>query len=198
MRALILKDIYVLLKQMKLFLIVMLIFACVFQEEAGSFIIFYATMLPITSMAYDEQSKWPQLALMLPYSIRDIVVSKYLLGWLLSAAAALIAMLATFISTDYFWIACIVFCVALCFMALMFPLIFWLGTEKGRLLLIALLAGIFGAVSAVGYISFSYGFNFPSEKKALLLILALAGVVLLNIISVNLSIKLYKRRLGQS
>ena len=81
MLALLLKDLYTLKAQMKVFLFILIIFALAFQAEAGAFAVFYATLLPVTSLAYDEQSKWPQLALMLPYSIKDIVLSKYLLGW---------------------------------------------------------------------------------------------------------------------
>ena len=101
MRALMLKDIYVLLRQLKLFVIVMVIFALAFQENAVSFIIFYAAMLTVSSMAYDEQSKWPQLAMMLPYSIRDIVLSKYLLGWLMIGGMTLLSMLQIFIDIEY-------------------------------------------------------------------------------------------------
>ena len=44
-------------------------------------------MLPYTAMAYDERSKWNQLAAMMPYSDRDIVLSKYVFGWLFILAA---------------------------------------------------------------------------------------------------------------
>ena len=89
MQALLLKDLYTLKGQMKVFLFILIILALAFQAEAGVCAVFYATLLPVTSLAYDEQSKWPQLALMLPYSIKDLVVSKYLLGWLLAVAVAL-------------------------------------------------------------------------------------------------------------
>ncbi len=195
MRALMLKDIYVLLRQLKLFVIVMVIFALAFQENAVSFIIFYAAMLTVSSMAYDEQSKWPQLAMMLPYSIRDIVLSKYLLGWLMIGGMTLLSMLQIFIDIEYVWVSLVVACVAMSFMAVILPLVFWLGTEKGRMLMIAMMAAVFGVVSAIGYISIVYGLNLPTDNYIVLLIACLFGVVLLNAGSVMLSIKLYKRRL---
>ena len=195
MRALMLKDIYVLLRQLKLFVIVMVIFALAFQENAISFIIFYAAMLTVSSMAYDEQSKWPQLAMMLPYSIRDIVLSKYLLGWLMIGGMTLLSMLQIFIDIEYVWVSLVVACVAMSFMAVILPLVFWLGTEKGRMLMIAMMAAVFGVVSAIGYISIVYGLNLPTDNYIVLLIACLFGVVLLNAGSVMLSIKLYKRRL---
>lgn len=195
MRALMLKDIYVLLRQLKLFVIVMVIFALAFQENAVSFIIFYAAMLTVSSMTYDEQSKWPQLAMMLPYSIRDIVLSKYLLGWLMIGGMTLLSMLQIFIDIEYVWVSLVVACVAMSFMAVILPLVFWLGTEKGRMLMIAMMAAVFGVVSAIGYISIVYGLNLPTDNYIVLLIACLFGVVLLNAGSVMLSIKLYKRRL---
>ena len=195
MRALMLKDIYVLLRQLKLFVIVMVIFALAFQENAVSFIIFYAAMLTVSSMAYDEQSKWPQLAMMLPYSIRDIVLSKYLLGWLMIGGMTLLSMLQIFIDIEYVWVSLVVACVAMSFMSVILPLVFWLGTEKGRMLMIAMMAAVFGVVSAIGYISIVYGLNLPTDNYIVLLIACLFGVVLLNAGSVMLSIKLYKRRL---
>ena len=195
MSALMLKDIYVLLRQLKLFVIVMVIFALAFQENAVSFIIFYAAMLTVSSMAYDEQSKWPQLAMMLPYSIRDIVLSKYLLGWLMIGGMTLLSMLQIFIDIEYVWVSLVVACVAMSFMSVILPLVFWLGTEKGRILMIAMMAAVFGVVSAIGYISIVYGLNLPTDNYIVLLIACLFGVVLLNAGSVMLSIKLYKRRL---
>lgn len=196
MPALILKDMYVLTKQVKSFLIVAVVFALAFRENAVSFLIFYAAMLPVSSMAYDDQSKWPQLALMLPYSIRDIVLSKYLLGWILTAGLTLLSMLLLFIDTDYLGMNLIVFCAAQCFMAFILPLVFWFGTEKGRMLMIALLAGLFGVVSTIGYISVVYGMVLPTDNEIVLLICALIGVAVLNALSIMFSVRLYKRRLN--
>lgn len=196
MRALMLKDIYVLLRQLKLFVIVMVIFALAFQENAVSFIIFYAAMLTVSSMAYDEQSKWPQLAMMLPYSIRDIVLSKYLLGWLMIGGMTLLSMLQIFIDIEYVWVSLVVACVAMSFMAVILPLVFWLGTEKGRLLLVAVLAGIFGMIGATGYISVLYGMQeVPFGSVPAFSGVCLLGTLLFNVLSIFLSIFLYKRRL---
>lgn len=198
MQALLLKDMYVLTKNLKTFIFIAIIFALAFRENAGSFLIFYAAMLPVTSMAYDEQSKWPQLALMLPYSIRDIVLSKYLLGWLLVGVVTLLSMVLIFVNIDYIFVNLIIFCAALCFMAFVLPLVFWLGTEKGRMLMIALMAGLFGVVSAIGYISIVYGMGITDDSIVVLLAAALIGVALLNALSIMLSVKLYGRRIMQS
>ncbi len=197
MLALLLKDLYTLKAQMKVFLFILIIFALSFQAEAGAFAVFYATLLPVTSLAYDEQSKWPQLALMLPYSIKDIVLSKYLLGWFLSFVVSMLYGLVSLLidGGDYFLVV-IFMSLALCFLALTLPLVFWLGTEKGRLLLVAVLAGIFGMIGATGYISVLYGMQeVPFGSVPAFSGVCLLGTLLFNVLSIFLSIFLYKRRL---
>ena len=65
MSALILKDFYVLWKQMRLFLLLLLVFSAIPGSFNSTFVVVYAAMLPYTAMAYDERSKWNQMAAML-------------------------------------------------------------------------------------------------------------------------------------
>lgn len=87
MQALILKDFYVMWKQTRVFLLVILVFSAIPGSFNAVFAVIYSAMLPYTAMAYDERSKWNQLAAMMPYSDRDIVLSKYAFGWLFILAA---------------------------------------------------------------------------------------------------------------
>ena len=77
MSALLLKDYYVIFRQMKIFLLLILVFSCIPGTFYSTFAVVYASMLPYTALAYDERSKWDQLAAMMPYSARDVVLSKY-------------------------------------------------------------------------------------------------------------------------
>lgn len=200
MRALLLKDLYTLKGQLKVFLLILVLFALAFQAEAGAFVVFYATLLPVTSLAYDEQSKWPQLAMMLPYSIKDMVLSKYLLGGLLAVSVSTLYCLATLLMDNFDYFVVVLFMsLALSFLALTLPMVFWLGTEKGRLLLIAVLAGIFGMIGAMGYISTLYGMNeVPFGSVPVFSGVCLLAALLFNVVSACLSIFLYKRRLLRS
>ena len=82
MRGLIMKDMLTIAKQAKAFLILILFFAVIPSFSGSSFAMLYAAMMPISALAYDENCKWDQLAAMMPYSVRDIVLSKYLLGYM--------------------------------------------------------------------------------------------------------------------
>ena len=92
MKALLLKDTCVIWKQMKYFLFLIVIFSAIPSAFNNIFAIVYAAMLPYTAMAYDERSKWDQLAAMMPYSARDLVLSKYVFGWLCIAGATVISV----------------------------------------------------------------------------------------------------------
>ena len=67
MKGLLLKDWYTLIKQMKIMLVLMLVFACVPGYSMAAFAVVYAAMLPVTALAYDERSKWDELAAMPPW-----------------------------------------------------------------------------------------------------------------------------------
>ena len=96
MKGLLYKDAVTLMKQLKLFLMMILIFAVIPGYNLITFALVYCAMLPFSAMAYDERSKWNRLAAMLPYSDAQLVLCKYILGWLSVIGAMLIAAVAQF------------------------------------------------------------------------------------------------------
>ena len=183
MQALILMDFYVMWKQTRVFLLVILIFSAIPGSFNAVFAVIYSAMLPYTAMAYDERSKWNQLAAMMPYSDRDIVLSKYAFGWLfiLAATAASLVLQA---ALSLVWPAAdgsspaallLALCVSVCVLALTLPLMFRFGTERGRLVMFLI---IFLVCGSSFFVTFSA---------------ALAAVVL-TVLSIPLSIRLYRRR----
>ena len=97
MKGLLLKDLYVLTAQMRFFLVLILLFAVIPSYSMSGFAIIYAAMLPYTSIAYDERSKWDQLAGMMPYSIRQVVLSKFMLGYVCVAIATAVSLLSSLV-----------------------------------------------------------------------------------------------------
>lgn len=204
MKALLMKDCFVLWKQLRIFILVML-FITVFNGAFGNiFIVIWAAMLPYTAMAYDERSKWDQLAAMMPYSVRDIVLSKYLLGWLCCGTAALFALLVQLVETALgFPLAAfspidnlIGFCASLCVLSITLPLMFRFGVERGRLVMFLLIFLVCGTAGALGSITISVdqtagGIHGPFAF--FMFILPVAAVVL-TAVSFPLSMKLYQKR----
>ena len=66
MKALLYKDAMVLWKQMKLMLLLILIFAVIPSEFQNTFAVLYAALLPYSALAYDERSRWDRMAAAMP------------------------------------------------------------------------------------------------------------------------------------
>ena len=200
MKALLMKDCYSLWKQLRLFIVVMLVIVLFNGAFGNVFIIVWAAMLPYTAMAYDERSKWDQLAAMMPYSVRDIVLSKYLLGWLCCGGAGLFAMLAQLVLTVLGSPLAafdppsnlISFCAALCVLTVTLPCMFRFGVEKGRLMMFLFIFLVCGVTGALG--SVVAGGDGPVHFPPFLTVALPIAAVVLTAVSVPLSIRLYRNR----
>ena len=219
MRGLIMKDMLTIAKQAKAFLILILFFAVIPSFSGSSFAMLYAAMMPISALAYDENCKWDQLAAMMPYSVRDIVLSKYLFGYICLLATGALSIASLYVTAagvndvlalkesdcsiamaggsdeDIAQIA-VVACFALIFLAVNLPCMFRLGVEKGRLLFMAMIGVIvffimgFGDKIADGINKASAGGNLAPGAVAIAA-LALAA----NMASVALSGRAYKKKM---
>lgn len=202
MKALILKDTYVIWRQMKYFLVMILLFSALPSGFNNAFAVVYAAMMPYTALAYDERSKWDQLAAMMPYSTRDVVLGKYVFGWLCIGAAAALsslfqAVLSLVIDRAFLpGVMAMSVLGAVCIVAISLPLMFRLGVERGRLgmfLVIFLICGGAGAIASIAEtMSSGTPFAFQGPILAVLLIAALV----LTAVSVPLSIRFYAKRQG--
>lgn len=202
MKGLLLKDFYTLVKQLKfvfLFLMIMMVIPGVNQ---AAFAMIYFAMMPITAMAYDERCKWNNLAAMMPYSTNDIVVSKYLLGYIGMGAACIFSIGANSIirlfqhssvTVEDALSVLLIACIGVILLAVNLPFLFQFGVEKGRIVFMIIIAGSVFALMMAG-----------DQVKALLassitspVLLALAGVaaaMLTNLISIVISNAIYKRK----
>ena len=160
MSALILKDYYVIFRQMRIFLLLVLVFSCIPGAFYSTFAVVYASMLPYTALAYDERSHWDQMAAMMPYSDRDVVLGKYAFGWIgVAIAAAATFVLQTVLAAVWSGaegpsvpVILLSVCVAVCILDITLPMMFRFGVEKARLamfLIIFLVCGGAGAVTGI-------------------------------------------------
>ena len=62
MKSLLLKDCYVITKQLKIFLVIIPVIALTTGGSMNALAILLGAVLPMTAIAYDERSKWEQLA----------------------------------------------------------------------------------------------------------------------------------------
>ena len=197
MSALILKDYYVIFRQMRIFLLLVLVFSCIPGAFYSTFAVVYASMLPYTALAYDERSHWDQMAAMMPYSDRDLVLSKYVFGWLSTAAAAA----ATFVLQTVLaavWsgaegpsvpVILLSVCVAVCILDITLPMMFRFGVEKARLAMFLIIFLVCASAGAISVIDQSGGPDFGFQMWA-----PPAVAVVMTAVSVPLSVRFYGRR----
>lgn len=198
MKALIQKDIYVLWKQMRVLLLIMLVLMVSNGSFGDLFVVIWCAMLPYTAMAYDERCKWDQMAAMMPYSTQDLVLSKYVLGWLFMAAAAALALVSQVIirgaglPLETGLPGDVVLGVAggLSILAVTLPLMLRFGVERGRMVMFVMVILVCGLSGGLSYIMESGGWAVLSGPvQAMGLVVALV----LTAISVPLAMKLYRR-----
>lgn len=203
MTGLLLKDICTLKKQLWLYFVICLIIAVVagWNADASGFISVYIpvfiSVLPGTALAYDEQSKWDTMAAMMPYSVRQLVVSKYLLGLLCFVAGALLLCVQRLVAGTLFTAeTASVFCTALLtvllLQALTLPMSIRFGVEKGRVLLLAVVALVFVALYSFEKIQGIPELEVTSGAAPFLI--PLLAVALLYLASIAVSIRFYRKR----
>lgn len=202
MKGLLLKDRKTLLKQMKVMLAIMALFACVPGTYMSAFALFYAAMMPITALAYDERAKWDELAAMMPYTAKAIVGSKYALGLTLvlpvlalSVLSRLIVHSTPIVSEDTMALL-ITACLSLILMAINLPFMFRFGVEKGRLIYILLtcafvVAGVSFADKLTDMIN---GIGTAMVTIVPLLLLAVTAIALF--VSCCISVHVYRAKRG--
>lgn len=198
MKGLLWKDFYVINRQMRFFALIILVFAVLPNYYIQLFAITYAGLLPYSVIAHDEQSHWDALAGMMPYSVKDLVLSKYILGWASALIISLVALGAGVLERNLFPQAAQpagvlpALCVALVCIAVSLPFLFRFGSTRGRqimmMALIVVACGTSGALSAL----LSLG-EMTWLSGGMVLLLPLAAVVA-NAISVPVSMAMYRRR----
>lgn len=196
MKSLLLKDFYVITKQLKIFLIIIPVIALTTGEAMSTFSILLGAVLPMTAIAYDERSKWNELAAMMPYSKFDLIFSKYLLGYLCMFGAALLVFIGQIIGKNNGIVVIdddinvLLFAVmgGLIFIAINTPILFKFGSEKGRFVFIITMA----LVGASGPILQKVDSRIILKLFNLSPVILLAFVVTLNVMSLMISMNIKK------
>lgn len=143
MKGLLLKDIYTLKSTLRTY-----IFFAVFYgimsfsmgdaSFVGGFMTIMLSMVPITALAYDERAKWDKFALTMPVTKKDLVISKYILGFVLSLVGFVISISALMFQKDMDMFEKIIMSIVFMslgwlYQGLVLPLMYKFGTEKGRI-----------------------------------------------------------------
>lgn len=206
MKGLLLKDLYMVKKYCKSYLIIAAFFiAASFVGNNDLFFVSYPIllcgMIPVNLLGYDERSRWLQYSETLPYTKAQIVTSKYLIGLFAQTAMLIVIGIAQIINmtinsdvqvNNFLVLMPMILIVSTVISSLTLPFIFKLGIEKGRIAYYFMI-GIAIAGSLVASNIFGAGFQAEIGRNIILALLCLAGIGIY-ILSWCLSIVFYKRR----
>ena len=200
MRGLICKDFFVMKKQLGYYLAFFVVYGVlavtgVFPASILSALVaVIAMMVPMSSIAYDDQAHWGRYAAATPAGRSGVVAAKYLFTLLvLAACAVLVAVLAAILSLTGLLtepladlLAAVAACmgVAMVMDAILLPLLFRFGAEKSRTISMIFFIVIFGGCMLLGKLAQQQG-GLPrppawlaNALPALLAILAVGTFVL--------------------
>lgn len=209
MSGLLLKDLLVLRKGAKSYLLFLALYAALsLYWSNGLFstlLVVIVMMLPMNCFAWDNYTKWDTYAGALPVSARTVVASRYLLVLLVSAAALLLmaALSAvSFLITGHMdWETFLFSCTsslagALLVNAVTLPLMYKYGPERARILMMVCLIVVFAGVYLLDSWAEHHGLPMlPSAagqalSAALTLLIPLAALA----VSFLLSCRIYQRK----
>ncbi len=206
MKGLLLKDIYMMMKYCKAYLLLTVVFVAVsFASSENLFFVFYPCllcgMIPVNLLGYDERSRWLQYSETMPYTKGQIVSGKYLIGLgtqvaILSitgiAQAIRMSISGTFVLGEYLVLLMLLLIMSLLASSITLPFMFKLGVEKGRMAYYIMI-GIVCAGSIISSNLLSNGIQSEIKLNGILPIICLVGIGIYAL-SWYLSIAFYKKR----
>lgn len=162
MKGLLLKDWYMMKKYCRAYLLITVVFLAVSCVSDNIFFTFYPCllcgMIPVNLLSYDERSGWIQYSGALPYTKKQIVSSKYLVGLFSTLAVMAITVVVQAIQMnvangglvigDFLITQFLMWLLAAVSLSLCLPFVFRFGTEKGRIVYFVMI-GIFFAGIAI-------------------------------------------------
>lgn len=206
MKGLLLKDLYMMKRYMRSYLLMMVLFMAIAAMDPGNmFFVYYpcilSGMVPTSLLGYDERSKWDMFAGTLPCTRAQIVSVKYLLGvilQLLVLALTAIAQGVTMLrSGSWDWAGYLILLEMLVMLgcvssSVTLPFMFKFGVEKGRMAYYVMI-GLVCAGSGVAGSLFNSGIQYIPGSNVVMPLLTLAAMGIYAL-SWWLSIRFYEKR----
>ena len=206
MKGLLLKDWYMVKEYCRTYLLIAVGFiALSFFSDNNMFFVFYPCMLcgmiPVNLLAYDERSRWMQYSGTLPYTKKQIVSGKYLIG-LLAQLAILIAtgvgqvvkmsVAGGFVFGDFAVLMLLLLIVSTLSSSISLPFVFKLGVEKGRTAYYVMIGFVCGA-SVLASSILRGQLMTEIQPNLILAVIAIVGIGVY-ILSWYLSVLFFKKR----
>lgn len=159
---------------------------------AGSIGMVVAISVPTSAIAYEERDGFNKVAVASGIDKKVIVIEKYLLGFLFLLIGGISYFLVYYFSKEQAnkWIEFVVsMCMQIVLLAIVMPVIFKFGVEKGRTYMI-----LFMVVFLSIFIALMSLINFTVDSAIVVLPIVITITILGLAISIFLSIKIYKKK----
>ncbi len=206
MKGLLLKDVYMMAKYCRSYLLIAVVFIAVsFFGSENMFFIFYPCllcgMISVNLLGYDERSRWLQYSETMPYTRAQIVSGKYIIGLgaqlvmlVITAIAQAIRMKMNdgFLANDYFVMIMLLLIMSMLSSSICLPFIFKLGVEKGRMAYYVMIGIVCGG-SIVASTVLRDAMQSEVKPNGVLALVCLIGIAIYAL-SWYLSIVFYKKR----
>lgn len=208
MKGLLLKELYVSVKQFKSLLFIVIIFSFIsLLSDNISFITIYPSlisgMLPINLLSFDEKDKWCMYSAALPITKAQYVSAKYITGLIFNISVLILNVtvqtirmvwFASFSFDDFMFLCACNVALSFISQALILPLALKFGSEKGRIIYtIVIVFFAFAFTFALAFFTFSSEFSFIFNGIIVSIIVMLITIALYAV-SWWVSIKIYNKR----
>ncbi len=201
MIGLVLKDLYTLRKQMHIFILMAVLYLAIGLVAGDSnllniFVTIACVFLPISAMAYDEKSNWDPYALTMPVNRGQMVFSKYLLSLIAGVAAFWILLLYNVMvlrgaKFDEMVLQPLIMLMSgIVMAAILLPLIFKFGVERGRIIMLI----VFIVPFFIGMMLPRLNINIDLSNVENQFILYPIITVVVVLLSMWISIRIYKKK----
>lgn len=197
MKGLLIKNFKLYLKQYTVFILILLLFIFIPQSNMMGMVFVYNMIFVSGMITNDESTKWNIIEKYMPIREKDIVLSKYMVIYIFTLGEILLIgisyLLNTYILNNPFSTNNIAFTLlaSLIMTAFMIPTIIWFGAEKGRIVM-GVLLGIILCIASIFVFSVNIACKI-NNSNSFITYITLAALIL-NVLSILLSIKLYKSR----
>jgi len=201
MKGLILKDFINLKKQSKVIGVLVVFYFLLSittknNSMFGAMMLILFAMMPITAISYDEKANWDKYGLTMPVSRTEMVLSKYILGLILSTFALVLnfivqILMGTEMNTENITIIFVIFGVSIIFISLLLPIMFKFGVEKGRMLMILVLM-----LPTIIIMLLPEIFKTPPPEEMIIKVLYALPfiIVIIYVLSIFISINIYNKK----
>ena len=207
MIGLIYKDLMVMRKTLVLYMVIFFVYGYmgIAYDQGGlliAMVLVMSSILPVSSIAYDERCRWDRIANTTPLSRKEIVLAKYLFAIVLTVFSVAVCFVIYLFDSRMPIAEKLIMCYILIMMgmlyqAILMPVNIKFGAEKGRNIMMAIMfvpVLLVMAVSNTGLVDMSAVVRFLENNEHLIPYVFTAVVAVVYSVSVTLSVKIYENK----